>query len=147
MFLTKQLNKAWKKYKKIFFFLLGGGLGALINWIITFILTSIIGIYYLISYSFALIINILFNFFWNRNITFKVKSKFRKRLLRFILTSLFSLVISMSVMYLIKEYVLDRLYNIVFFGYDLNYLVAIIIVTFLVSLLNYILSNFWVFKK
>jgi len=134
-------------HKRFIIFCIGGGLGAIINWIISFFLTSILGIYYLVSYTLAQVINITFNFLWNQNITFKVKDKAKRRFLKFILVSLTTAAISIGLVYLIKEYIIDLIGTLIVFGHDLNYLAAIIIVTFLVAVLNYLLNKLWVFKQ
>jgi hypothetical protein len=46
----------------------------------------------------------------------------------------------------LKEHVLDPLGEIIVFGYELNYLVAIVFVTLVVSVINYLVSKFWVFN-
>ena len=133
-------------HKRFIIFCIGGGLGAIINWFISFFLTTILGIYYLISYTLAQSVNITFNFLWNRHITFKVKSKFTERFVKFMTVSISTAALSILLVYLTKEFVIDYLYKIIIFGQDLNYLAAIIIVTFIVAVINYLLNKIWVFE-
>ena len=133
-------------HKRFIIFCIGGGLGAIINWVISFILTTGLGLYYVLSYTLAQTVNITFNFLWNRHITFKIKTKAKERFIKFITVSLSTAALSILLVYLIKEFVLDYLYKIVIFNQDLNYLAAIIIVTFIVSVINYILNKIWVFE-
>ena len=135
------------KFKRYFIFIFGGGVGALVNWLISFLLTSIMGIHYVISYSLAQIANIVVNFIWHRFITFGVKSDSTSRFVKFFIMSILTALISIALVYLVKEFVLDYLYTIILFGWNLNYLVAIIIITFVISIVNYLISTWWVFKE
>jgi len=133
-------------HKRFIIFCIGGGLGAIINWAISFFLTTVLGIYYLLSYTLAQSVNIIFNFLWNRHITFKIKTKATKRFIKFITVSISTAALSILFVYLIKEFIIDNLYKIMMFGQDLNYLAAIIIVTFIVAVINYLLNKIWVFN-
>jgi putative flippase GtrA len=124
---------------------MGGGIGALVNWLISFMLTSLLGIYYLISFVVAQFVNILVNFFWHRYITFRVRNCLLDQLLRFVLLSSITVLLSIGLVFILKEYVIDRIYSIIAYGFKLNYLVAIVSVTFLVSVINYIVSKMWIF--
>jgi putative flippase GtrA len=128
-------------------FLAGGGLGALTNWVISFFLTSIEGLHYIVSFSLAQLINITVNFLWHTYITFNVKDKAGNRFVRFLLMSIMTASLSIGLVYLTKEYLLDRVYKIYLFKYDLNYLAAIIMITFFVSVINFTISRLWVFRK
>lgn len=142
--LRKTIDKI--PHKRFIIFCIGGGLGALINWIISFILTTGLGLYYIASYTLAQTVNITFNFLWNRHITFKIKTKVTKRFIKFIIVSISTASFSILLVYLIKEFIIDNLYKIILFGQDLNYLAAIIIVTFIVAVANYLLNKLWVFE-
>lgn len=135
------------KYRQFLVFLAGGGLGALTNWGISFFLTSIEGLHYIISFSLAQLINITVNFLWHTYITFNVKDKAGNRFIRFLIMSIVTASLSIGLVYLTKEYLLDRTYRIFLVGYNLNYLAAIILITFLVSIINFTISKIWVFGK
>jgi putative flippase GtrA len=135
------------KYRQFIVFLAGGGLGALTNWVISFFLTSIEGLHYIVSFSLAQLINITVNFLWHTYITFNVKDKAGNRFVRFLLMSIMTASLSIGLVYLTKEYLLDRVYKIYLFKYDLNYLAAIIMITFFVSVINFTISRLWVFRK
>ena len=138
--------KKLKQHKRFIIFCMGGGFGAIINWIISFILTTLFSINYVISYSLAQIINISFNFIWNRSITFRIKCNVKTRFLKFIITSIATASLSILLVFLIKEFILDYLYKIIICNQDLNYLAAIIIVTFIVAVINYLINKYWVFE-
>ncbi len=133
-------------HQRFIIFCIGGGLGAIINWIISFFLTTVLGFYYITSYTLAQTVNITFNFLWNRHITFKIKTKATKRFIKFAIVSISTAAFSILLVYLIKEFIIDKLYKIIIFGQDLNYLAAIIIVTFIVAVVNYLLNKLWVFE-
>jgi len=135
------------KYKDFILFITGGGVGALTNWFVSFILTSILGVYYVASYSLAQVVNITVNFLWHQYITFKVKDNAKIRFLKFFIMSIITACMSIGLVYLTKEYILDHLYRIIILGYDLNYLFTIIVITFVVSVINFLISKLWVFKQ
>lgn len=126
-------------------FITGGGIGALTNWIISFVLTSLIGIHYLISFTCAQAVNITVNFIWHRFVTFDVVDRAGQRFVRFFCVSAATALLSIGLVWLVKEYMLDAVYTIRVFGMDLNYLAAIVAITFVVSLANYGISRAWVF--
>ncbi len=147
MFLKEYIIKKFKKHEEFIIFITGGGVGALIKWILTFIITSIIGIHYLIAYTVAEIVNVFVNFTWHTLITFKVTDDTPIRLFRFILLSSVTFSINFSLVYFVKEFILDKFVSIIVWGKDLNYLAAVIIITFVISILNYFVSKIWVFNE
>ncbi len=130
-----------------FVFVTGGGVGALTNWIISFVLTSLIGIHYLISFTCAQAVNVTVNFIWHRFITFDVRDNAGRRFFRFFFMSIATMLISVTLVWIVKEYVLDAVYTINLFGLELNYLAAIIAITFAVSIANFSISRAWVFGE
>ncbi len=146
MILVELTVKLIRRFQGYFIFIIGGGIGALVNWLLSFLFTSIIGIHYIISYSIAQIANITVNFIWHRFITFRVKDRSTARFIRFFIMSIATALISIVLVYLTKEFVLDYFYTIILYGKDLNYLAAIIIITFVISVINYLISKLWVFK-
>ena len=131
--------------KKYCIFITGGGIGALVNWLISFMLTSLLGIYYLVSYLVAQFVNIAVNFTWHRYITFCVESSSLEQFFRFVLLSCTTALLSLVLVFLLKEFVIDSIYEMEVWGFNLNYLAAIVSVTFLVSVINYVVSKMWVF--
>jgi len=131
--------------KKYCIFITGGGIGALVNWLISFMLTSLLGIYYLISYLVAQFINIIVNFTWHRYITFRVANSSLEQFFKFVLLSSTTALLSMGLVFFLKEFVIDSFYEMEAWGFKLNYLAAIVSVTFLVSVINYVVSQMWVF--
>ena len=126
-------------------FIIGGGLGALVNWAISFVLTSLLGMHYLVSYCMAQVANVVVNFAWHRRVTFRSRSGGSGRFFRFCLMSVVTALLAVQLVWLCKEWVVDSLGTIVWAGYDLNYMAAIVVVTVLVSVLNYAISRCWIF--
>lgn len=120
--------------KKFIIFSIGGGLGALINWTITVILTELVGLWYMASYSIGLTINLIFNFLYQRHITFKVKDKVKRRFTLFTIISLSTIFLNMFLVYTLTEYL------------GLFYLISIIFVTIIIAIINFILNKEFVFK-
>ena len=133
--------------KKYFVFITGGGIGALVNWLISFVLTSLFGIYYLVSYLVAQVVNIVVNFTWHRYITFRARSSSIKQFFRFVLLSSVTAVLSLGLVFVMKEFVMDGIYEMMVWGFKLNYLAAIVLVTFFVSIINYVVSKIWIFSS
>jgi len=146
-FLVKIFFLLLGKYKGFIIFIIGGGVGALTNWFISFVLTSILGFHYVVSYAIAQIVNITVNFLWHTFITFKETTSPIKRFLKFIVMSISTAMLSICLVYISKEFFLDHFYHIIIKKYDLNYLAVIIGITFLISILNYVISKVWVFEK
>jgi len=123
-----------KQAKKFIVFSVGGGLGALINWTITVVLTEIFKLWYMASYSIGLTVNLIFNFLYQRHITFRVKDKVKRRFILFTIISLSTIFLNMFLVYMITEY------------FKLFYLISIIIVTVLIAIINFILNKELVFR-
>lgn len=123
-----------KQLKKYVVFIIGGGLGAFINWTITVLLTELFGMWYMASYAIGQVVNIIFNFVYHRHITFKKTDNMKKRLLSFIVVSILLTILNMALVYLATE------------SLKIFYLIPIIVVTILISIFNYILNKEVVFK-
>jgi len=125
--------------KRYFIFLLGGGLGLLVNLILTFIFTEYFLLDSMISYSIGLIANIFVNFTYHINITFKIKQVNARKIVKFI--AVFS---AITLMNWILVYLFTK--KIVFFEWHYYYLATIFVVTLFISIINFIINKAWVFK-
>jgi putative flippase GtrA len=134
------------RLKNYVVFATGGGVGALVNWGISFVLTSLIGVHYILSYLIAQSVNIVVNFTWHRLITFNVMDNSAGRFVRFCLLSIATALASIGLVYALKEWVVDHWYRVIVRGVDLNYLVVIIAVTFIISIVNFVISKLWIFN-
>lgn len=129
-----------KGITKYFIFLIGGGLGLLVNLVITFFLTEFLHLWHMVSYIFGLAANIVVNFVYHKYITFKVKDKMQKRILKFIVVYFLVVIVSWALVYLFTEI-------IVFSSFKYYYLIIIVLVTLVVSIVNYLLNKLWVFNE
>jgi putative flippase GtrA len=140
--MAARTRQAWRQY---LVFITGGGVGALVKWLISFGLTSLLGVYYMAALLAAESVNIVVNYAWHRYITFNVRGRVCGQFVRFCVLSTATVLLSLGLVYALKEYVLDALGQIRLGGFRLNYLVAIVTVTFAVSLVNYGVSRVWIF--
>ncbi|MCP3682776.1 MAG: glycosyltransferase [bacterium] len=115
-------------------FVVGGGLGMLINLVVTFLLTEFAGLWYMGSYALGLGLNMLFNFFYHRHVTFNVTSRAKERFGKFMIVTVLIVLINWLMVYAITEIT------------GIYYILSIILVTLVVSVINYILNKLWVFK-
>ena len=72
------------------------------------------GVHYIVSFSLAQIANITVNFFWHRYITFGVTNESTGRFVKFLSMSIITALFSISLVYIMKEYMLDNIYTIYF---------------------------------
>ena len=89
----------------------------------------------MLSYTLGAIANISLNFLFHRSITFTRKDSLGKRLSKFFMVTLFVFLISWLMILATTELL------------GLHYLLSVVIVTFIVSVINFFLNKCWVFKK
>lgn len=112
-----------------------GVLNTLINWIL-FILLNSFGIYYIISNVIAYSISTLNSYLWNSKWVFKYSGdNVKETSLKFIVLNVIGLTLNTIILYLLVDIV------------GLNKLIALVITTGIVMILNYFINKFWVFKK
>lgn len=121
--------------RKYFIFIFGGFLGALIGWLITFLMTQFAGFYYLVSFTIGEIGTFIFNFTYHKNVTFKNSKKPFWTFLKFIGSYLLIYVLNVIFIYLMTEKL------------GFYYMVSIVTVTLVLSVLNFILNRLFVFKQ
>ena len=107
----------------------------LLNFVI-FILLNNIGINYILASIIAYIILIINSYFWNSRLVFKYDNKNKKSILiKFIILNLIGLSINAVLM--------ATLVGVL----AIKKIVAMFIVSLLVTCINYILNKIWLFKK
>lgn len=112
-----------------------GVLNTLINWIL-FILLNSFGIYYIISNVIAYSISTLNSYLWNSKWVFKYSGdNVKETSLKFIVLNVIGLTLNTIILYLLVDIV------------GLNKLIALVITTGIVMILNYFINKLWVFKK
>ena len=104
-----------------------GVLNTLINWII-FAVLNFVGVYYIIA-----TIN---SYIWNSRWVFKYKGEDKKETTtKFILLNLVGIALNTMILYLLVDLI------------GLNKLIALVITTVIVMVINYIVNKIWVFKE
>lgn len=126
-----EFNKLIKEARRYFTFIVGGGISLLINLSITFILTEFFKLWHMYSYTIALSVEILFLFTYHTHITFKARGHFAKFV---------GIVLLITLLNWIGVYVISVVIGI-------NYLISIILVSLMISVLNYYLNKIWVFSS
>ena len=124
-------NRFFREFKRYLTFIVGGGFSLLLNLGITYAFTEYAGLWHMLSYSFALMAEIIFLFVFHSYITFKAKGHF----LKFALIILFISALNWLLVYLFSVII------------GVYYLVAIVVVALVVSVLNYLLNREWVFNR
>jgi len=139
--------KALNELIKYAQFIFGGGLGLLANLAVTYVLADIIGLWFRASYAIGLAANVLFNFLYHRHITFGRKDKSMSRLYKFIpLTLAVTATNYILVLTFTELIILKWLMPVSFLQQYYNYM-AIVAVTGLVSVINYLANKLWVFRS
>ena len=133
-YVTKVLQPRFGETGRYLVFITGGGTGMLINLCLTYVLTEFVHLWYMFSYAIGQTVNLLFNFFYHRHITFTVTSRAKERFGKFFLVSLAVISISWLLVLLITEYL------------NLYYILSIVIVAFFVSIVDFLINKSWVFK-
>ncbi|MBX9138118.1 GtrA family protein [Clostridium sp. K12(2020)] len=112
-----------------------GVLNTLINWII-FAVLNFVGVYYIIANVIAYVIATINSYIWNSRWVFKYKGEDKKETTtKFILLNLAGLALNTMILYLLVDLI------------GLNKLIALVITTVIVMVINYIVNKIWVFKE
>ncbi len=127
-FLSEDLSKFIK-------FGLVGVLNTIINWIL-FILLNSIGVYYIISNIIAYSISTVNSYLWNSKWVFKYTGhNVNQTTFKFIILNIIGLVLNTIILFLLVDII------------KLPKIIALIIATGIVMILNYFINKIWVFKK
>lgn len=127
------------KYEELIGYLIFGGLTTVVNIIVFYLFDSIFDVHYLVANAIAIVVSILFAFFTNKKYVFKSSTPtvqlWLKEFSLFVSFRLLSAVFDMGSMWLLVD------------GLNLNANVAKIITQFIVVVLNYAFSKFFIFKQ
>lgn len=129
---------------KYVIFVIGGGIGLLINVISTYILSDVMGVWFRLAYAIGLAINLLFNFYYHKDITFRAKGGSGQQLSKFIPLTLAVTAANYILVLIFTEIIILQMF-MPFFSDYYKYLI-IIGVTGFVSVINYGANKAWVFK-
>ena len=112
-----------------------GVLNTIINWIL-FILLNSMGVYYIISNIIAYGISTLNSYLWNSKWVFKYTGdNVNQTTFKFITLNIIGLVLNTIILFLLVDII------------KLPKIIALIIATGVVMILNYFINKLWVFKK
>lgn len=127
-FLSEDLSRFIK-------FGLVGVLNTIINWVL-FILLNNMGVYYIISNIIAYSISTLNSYLWNSKWVFKYNgNNVNQTTFKFIILNIIGLVLNTIILFLLVDII------------KLPKIIALIITTWVVMILNYFINKLWVFKK
>ena len=119
-------------------FYIVGASGVFVNLIILYLLTNFLGLWYLFSAIFGIIISVTTNFLGNKIWTFKIKDNkikhYVKKYINFWVASLVGIIIQLILLYILVHF------------FDIWYLLAAFIAIVIASFSNFLFSKFWVFK-
>jgi dolichol-phosphate mannosyltransferase len=102
-------SPAWKEQEKILRFAVVGVSGIMVNMAVLYLLTSVFGIFYLISSLVAIELSILNNFFWNDRWTFCADPEHRlsnpwHRISVYHMISAGGLIVNVGILFVLTEY-------------------------------------------
>lgn len=127
------------KYEEIIGYLIFGGLTTVVNIVVFYLFDSFFEVHYLIANAIAIVVSILFAFFTNKKYVFKSSTPtvqlWLKEFSLFVSFRLLSAIFDMGSMWLLVD------------GLNLNANVAKVITQFIVVVLNYGFSKFFIFKQ
>jgi dolichol-phosphate mannosyltransferase len=129
MFNKNQLNSLIK----LVIFGIGGLLGALMNWSLTYTLTEYLAVYYVYSNIIGSSVNSVFNFLYHRSITFKVNSSTGNRFLKFLAVNVFIVALNVLVMFALTEL------------FHIWYILSAFLATCFIVAMNFLLNQSLVF--
>lgn len=112
-------------------FIFGGGLALLINLAVTYYLTEYFNIWHIYSYGVIQILELIFLYIYHSIVTFKIYAKF----IKFFIVILFIAFINWLFVLILTIQT------------NLDYLFIIILVTAVISIINFSLNKIYVFKS
>lgn len=128
--------KLWELVKKGLKFCVTGGLNTIIDLVVTTLLNSLLCVNINVAKPIGYLCGMINSFVVNKKWTFKTENKnTKKELLKFIVVNLCMLALSLVLINTFKSTL------------DLNDTWANLISTGIVMIINFLVSNFWVFKK
>lgn len=127
------------RYEEVIGYLVFGVLTTVVNIVVFYLFDSVFEVHYLVANAIAIVVSILFAFFTNKKYVFKSSTPtfqlWLKEFSLFVSFRLLSAVFDMGSMWLLVD------------GLNVNANVAKIITQFIVVVLNYAFSKFFIFKQ
>lgn len=124
-----------KELRKKIYFITGGGIGYIINLVITIYLTEIVSINYMVSYSIGLGTSILFNFIFAIKVIFNVKNRYLLRFLGYLIFIVLFFITNLVAVNLFTE------------SAGMNYIISILFTTLVMWSIKYVIYNNLIFRS
>lgn len=126
----------WELIKKGFKFCVTGGLNTIIDLAVTTTLNSLLHVNINVAKPIGYLCGMANSFIMNKKWTFKTgNGTTKKELVKFVLVNACMLALSLLLINIFKT------------AFDANDIIANILSTGIVMIINFLVSNFWVFKK
>lgn len=136
--IMSMLKRLYQKNEEVINYLIFGGLTTLVNVVVFFVFNSLLGVQYLIANAISIVLSILFAFFTNKKYVFKSETLTAQAWLKeFLLFCSFRLVsagFDMLSMWILVG------------GLELDSNLAKLATQFIVVVLNYFFSKWFIFK-
>lgn len=121
--------------KKYITFVLGGFIGAVIGWGLTYYLTEVLNTWYLLSYSLSMAVPFTFKIIYHKMVTFKENKMNTATVLKYLLVYVLIMLINVFIVYIATSL------------WHIYYMISIFCVTAILSVLNYALNKLFVFSE
>lgn len=129
------MNFISEDISKFIKFALVGVLNTLINWTV-FTLLNFINMYYILANIIAYVIATINSYIWNYKWVFEYNGENKKETtFKFVILNLIGLGINTIILYLLVD------------KFKFNKLIALVITTGIVMIINYLINKIWVFKE
>lgn len=125
----------WKNKGQIVRFATVGATSAIIDFGVLYLLTSHLGVYYLLSATISFVLAATYNFSLNRNWTFRSNGSRRRQLPIFFSLAIMGILINNGIMYLGVDH------------FGIHYLLAKVFSTAIVTVWNFFGNKYITFKK
>jgi len=125
-----------KVRRQFFTYIIIGGFAAFIDFALLFFLTSIMGVYYILSTTIAYPVGALTHFFLNKYLNFKIHDRnLIHQLLIYVIINIFGLGLTLGIMYIFVEF------------FNLWYLLAKVIAILIVVFYSFNMHKSFTFKE
>jgi dolichol-phosphate mannosyltransferase len=129
--------KIWGARHKIFRYLFSGGTATAINFILLYVFTDLVGLYYIFSVILSFIIAVTVSFMLQKFWTFQNASKenMKKQAVVYVIVSFINVIINVAFVYALVEFA------------GLHYLVAQFVSSIFIATESFFIYQFFIFKK
>jgi len=133
--IIKIISTLYNKFRNLILYGLIGAISAGVDFLVFYMLTTILDVYYLIANIFSVSLGITISFILNRNYNFKVKDKTPKRFLIFFSVGLGGLILSSILLYIFVDII------------TLDKVISKVLSIIFVVIIQFLFNTFITFKK